>query len=105
MNETGEELRIVAVPVRFAEQTLERPRRLTDVRLEVGVELVRDRQPRVERERTAKRFLGARLAARCDVDVLADDAVAASEPGPGRGEARIDLQTLLVRSRAPASPS
>ena len=62
VHQPGEELRIVAVPVRFAEQPDERVLRLADVGLEIRVELVRDRQARVERERAAERLLGARLA-------------------------------------------
>ena len=59
VDEPGEELRIVAVTVGLAEQAHQRAVRLTDVGLEVRVELVGDRQPRAQRERAAERVLGA----------------------------------------------
>ena len=111
VDQAGEQLGIVAVPARFAEQAAQRRRRLADVRLEVGVELVRDRQARVDGQGAAQRVLGPRVAARIGIDVLADDAMAAAEPGPRRREARIELEALLVEiarrddavvSRAPA---
>ena len=63
VDESGEQLGIVAVAVGFAEQAHERSLRLADVRLEVGVELVRDRQARVELERAAE--APPRRAPRC----------------------------------------
>ena len=45
---TGEQFRIVAVLRSLAKQANERSRRLSDVGLEIGVVLVRERQPRIE---------------------------------------------------------
>src|SRR6478609_3491956 len=96
VDQPGKQLRIVAMARRFAEQPHHRARRLADVRFEVGVELVRRRVARVERERAAEGLLGAGFAVGRPVDVLADDAMAPSEPGPRRGEARVAIDRLLI---------
>ena len=96
VDEPGEQLRVVAVAVRLAQQPHDRARRLADVRLELRVELVRHRQARVELERAAERVLGARLAVGATLDVLADHAVAAAELRPRRREVGIQLQAALV---------
>ena len=59
VHEPREQLRIVAVTVGLAQQAHDRSLRLADIRLEVCVELVRDRQARVELEGAAERLLGA----------------------------------------------
>ena len=106
VDEPGEQLRIVAVTPRLAQQPHERALGLADVGLQVRVELVGDRQPRVERERAAEGLLGARLAVGRAVDVLADHAVAAAEPRPGGREPRIELEAAADTGRARAgSPS
>ena len=63
VDEAGEQLGVVAVAVGLAQQPhASRACAWPDVGLEVGVELVRERQARVELERAAERLLGARLA-------------------------------------------
>ena len=62
VDEAGEELRVVAVADRLASRRTSACSRVSDVRFEVGVELVRDRQPRVELERATERLLGALFA-------------------------------------------
>ena len=62
VDEPREQLRIVAVAVGLAQQAHERRLRLAHVRLEVRVELVRHRKPRVELEGAAEGLLGARVA-------------------------------------------
>ena len=62
VHQPGEQLRIVAVTVGLAEQADERSLCLTDVGLEVRVELVRDRQVRIELEGAAQGLLGTLLA-------------------------------------------
>jgi hypothetical protein len=96
VDEAGEELGVVAVAIGFAEQTDQRILRLADVRFEVGVVLVRDRQARAEREGAPEGVLGERFAVAAAVDVLADDAVAAAEPRPCRGEPRIEIEAALI---------
>ena len=97
VDEPGEQLRIVAVTVGLAQQAHDGCLRLADVRLQVRVELVRDRQPRVEREGAAEGVLGAQLAVGRGVDVLADDAVAATEVRPRGSEPRIELEAPLIQ--------
>ena len=97
VDEPREQLRIVAVTTGLAQQAHERPLRLADVRLEVCVELVRDREARIELERAAEGVFGARLAIWCAFDVLADHAVAATEVSPRGSEARIQLQAALIQ--------
>ena len=98
VDEAGEELGVVAVarrPRRAGARAASR--RLADVGLEVGVELVGDGQARVERRARAGR--PPRPAPRCPralVDVLADHPVAATEARPRRRELRVQLEAPLV---------
>ena len=64
VNEARKQLGIVAVPAGFAQQAHERTLGLADVGLEVRVELVRDRQARVQLQRTAQGLFRALLAVR-----------------------------------------
>ncbi len=50
MNETGEKLGVVAVTVGLIQQPHDRSHGLTDVGLQIRVELVRDRQMWIERQ-------------------------------------------------------
>ena len=86
VDETCEEFRIVAMPVGLVQQTNESTLRLTDVGLEIRVELVRDRQMRIELERPAECVLGPRLALGRRSHVLADHAMTAPEVRPRRGK-------------------
>ena len=107
VDEPGEELGVVAVALRLAQQPHERRPRLAGLRLEVRVELVRQREPRVELERAAQGLprRAPSLSGRA-VDELADHAVAAAELRPGGSEARVELEAAAGRARAPAaSPS
>src|SRR3989442_9620076 len=54
VDEPGEELRIIAMTIGLAHEAHERSMGLTDVRLEVCVELVRDRQTRGELQGAAE---------------------------------------------------
>ena len=83
--------------VGLAQQPDDRSCRLADVCFEIRVELVRDREARIERERAAKRLLGAGLAVGRALDVFADDPMAASELGPGGRESRIEVEALLIQ--------
>ena len=96
VDEPGEELGIVAVARRLAQQPNERMLRLPDVRLELRVELVGDRQPRIERNRPLERVFGVGLAVRRVLDVLANHTVAAAEMGPRRRKARIEIEGVPV---------
>ena len=57
VHEPGEELRLVAVPRRVLSRRTIARWRLPDIGLEVGVELVGDRKPGVERQRAVERLL------------------------------------------------
>src|SRR5688500_10048468 len=70
---------------------------MTGVRLELRKELVRQRQPWIDRERSPQRLLGLSLAVPRVLDVFADHAVAASEPRPRGGEVGIELEAALVQ--------
>ncbi len=96
MDETGKQLGIVAVATGLAEQPHQRPFRESHVGLEVRVELVRDGEARIERERAAKRLFGSRLAVRRDLDELADDAMAPAQVRPRRREPRVEVEALLI---------
>ncbi len=101
VDETRKQFRIVPVTTGFAKEADERSLRLTDVRLEIRVELVRDREVRIDRQRVAECVFRSSLAVCFDLDVLADHAVAAPELGPSRSEARIQFQTALVQLTRP----
>ena len=62
VHKPGEKLGIVAVARGLAEQAHERPLCLTDVGLEVGVELWATVMPRVDLEGSTERILGAHFA-------------------------------------------
>ena len=83
-----------------------RARRLADVGLEVRVELVRDRQPRVERERAAERLLGARLAVgrrrRCTCRSPDGSGRDAPTPARSRDRARGTARTGRARRGSPS---
>ncbi len=97
MYESGEEFGIVAVALGFAEQAHQCARRLADVGFEVGVELVRDREPRAQRERATKRFLGSCLAVGRRLDVLANQAMAPAKVGPCRRETGIQFDARAIQ--------
>ena len=78
--------------------------RLADVSLEVRVELVGDRQPRVERERAAEGLFGAHLAVGRFLDVLADHAVAAPEMSPRGRESRVQVEAALIQVACARQP-
>ena len=97
VHEPGEELGIVAVAGGLPQQPDDRSFRLADVCFEIGVELVRDREVRIEIEGAAKRLLGAGLAVGRALDVFPDDAMAPSDLGPGGRKTRIQVEALLVQ--------
>src|SRR5207247_2976411 len=87
VHEPREQLRVVAVTLRLAQQAHERGLGLTSFCLEVRVERVRQGKPRVELEGSAEGLLGARVAVRRAFYELADDAVTATQACPGGSEA------------------
>src|SRR5262245_19958155 len=68
---------------------------------EIGVELVRQRQARIQFDRTDECFLGTVFAAGRRVDVFPDDAVATTEMRPGWREGRVELDALLIERPSP----
>ena len=97
MDEPGEELGIVAVARRLAQQADDRFARPAGIGFEIRIELVRHRQPRIQRDRLAERFLGAASLSGVGVDVLADHPMAAAQMRPCGRKRRIELEALLVQ--------
>ena len=64
VNQTDEELGIVAVTIRLGQQSNDGARRLSDVGLEIGVELVSHGQVRAQRQRAFQGVFGARSRCR-----------------------------------------
>src|SRR5687767_1793303 len=89
VNQAGKELGVVAMAGGLAEEARQGVLRAAGVGLERGVELVRDRQPRIERNRALERVFRQRLAVGQVLDELADHAVTTAKVGPGRCETRI----------------
>src|SRR5688572_11481433 len=82
VNEPRDELRIVAVAVGLGEEPHERSWRLTDVCLQVRVELMSQRQPRIQRKRPTEGILSLCFAFGDAVDVFADHEVAPPQTCP-----------------------
>ena len=97
VHEPGEQFRVIAMPARFAKQPHDGLLGVPHVGLEIGVELVRDRKPRVQRERAAERFLGTLFAVERAANVFADDAMTPADVRPRRSKAGIELDTALVQ--------
>ena len=98
VHESGEKLG--SLPWRAASPSNGRPLVPTDhVCFEIGVELVRDREARIEIEGAAKRLLGAGLAVERALDVTPDDAMAPSDLGQAGANRGSRSEALLV-SRA-----
>ena len=97
VDESREQLGVVAVPPPFAQQAHQRVQGVAGVRLEARVEAMRHGQARVEVQRAAEGLLRPRLAVPGVVEVLADHPVAAAQARPGRSELRVQLQAALVQ--------
>ena len=97
VDEAREDLGVVRILAREAQQARHRVARAAHLRLVVRVELVRHRQLRVELERPAEALLGLRQVARDVLDVvLGDQPVAAAELGPRRRERGVGVHALPV---------
>ena len=94
VHQAREQLRVVAVTRRGVEQADDRALGLADVGFEIGVELVRDRQLRVQLERAVVGLPGPFDAAGRRLDVLADQAIAAAQPRPRRARSVGSSATL-----------
>src|SRR5262245_17256742 len=97
MNEAGEKFGIIAVALRLADEADDGVLCVTGVRLEVGVELVGNRQARTQRKRTTKGFLGQPFAVAGGVDVFSDDAMASPELRPRGSKAWIEIETAQIQ--------
>jgi len=97
MHKTCEQLRVVAMPRGFVEQPHDRTTGLAGVGFEIGVELVRDRQLRIQFERAVVRLPGPFHAVGRCLDVLADEAIASAQASPGRRVAWIERDAALVQ--------
>src|SRR5438552_19017291 len=94
VHEAGEQLGVVAVASGFVQKTADGLARPAGLGLEVRVELVSHREPRVQGDSPLESVFRTAVAVGRGGDVLADHTMAATQMSPRRSEVRVELEAL-----------